>query len=280
MSWAQLYRLYVTGATPRENGRQTRAVGFLAVGHSANGEVANHFPNSQRNPTHPTTLTDTIMRRRILPATLTTLLLASALPARSQVVDQSSTTGTLGLGAYLFQTISAQSFTPSQFNVNGAGFGLTCFQGNCTIPQTATISLFAGTPVGFPGGTPLASGTVSLGSHVTGYTAFYDVFWSAVGVTAGSSYFLTIQSNATTQDWAVVADPTFPYAGGQYRYSKLGGAYTPGGFPVDANFREFYDPTVTPEPASLLLLGVGLISIGAVDVRRRVVAGPRKQQPT
>ncbi|MBI3792626.1 MAG: PEP-CTERM sorting domain-containing protein [Gemmatimonadetes bacterium] len=101
-----------------------------------------------------------------------------------------------------------------------------------------------------------------------------DVFWSPVSVTPGDQYFLTMIATGYPRG-SLVTSYSFLYGPGGAWVSQSSSAsdalpyadYTSLGY--DLTFEEFSaDQTTTPEPASDLLLAIGLIGLTLVARRR------------
>lgn len=113
-------------------------------------------------------------------APLVIAAMATPLTAQTIDVDQpNNTTCMAGFG----QVDLAQSFIPVASNCSGAGVFMSA---GLSSPETLTLSLYQG---GLPGqgGTMIASGT-GLASP----GAYFDVFWSAVNVVPGNTYYLDL----------------------------------------------------------------------------------------
>ena len=155
-------------------------------------------------------------------APLVIAAMATPLAAQTIDVDQpNNTTCMAGFG----QVDLAQSFIPVASNCSGAGVFMSAGLGS---PETLTLSLYQG---GLPGqgGTMIASGT-GLASP----GAYFDVFWSAVNVVPGNTYYLDL---SPTLSMCYAGDTVNPYLGGQV-YANAG--Y--GSFPnFDYTFRTYTD---------------------------------------
>lgn len=122
------------------------------------------------------------------------------------------------------QTCLAQSFVQTHDNVSGAGIMLYSGQGSS---DNVTIQLWTNLPNA--GGTLLAeaSATGTAGSWV-------DVYWDAVPVSAGITYFLVFTGNYSL---GINGDTTNPY--------PLGCVYANEGYmqfsEYDYTFRTYYD---------------------------------------
>lgn len=151
------------------------------------------------------------------------VIAALATPLAAQTIDvnqPSDTTCMAGFG----QVDLAQSFIPTTNNCSGAGIFMRAATGSA---ETLTISLYSG---GLPGtGTLIASGT-GLASP----GAYFDVFWPAVTVIPGNTYYLDFSPTASM---CFAGDTANPYAGGNVFANSGYGAF----LTFDYTFRTYFN---------------------------------------
>ena len=129
--------------------------------------------------------------------------------------------------------------------------------------------------LGVPGSTVVASGTAAPTRTAAGTTLglnqFQNDFNISVNNLAAGTYWLTIHngplsSNAFTDFYWSWADPNATaFAGQEFALNPAGTAWTTND--SEAAFQIFGTSSSTPEPGSLILAGVALLTIGLIRKR-------------
>jgi len=182
---------------------------------------------------------------------------AVAVPLHAQpaaVLDQSQPSGPVYMAGFS-QTDLAQSFVPEVGQCVGAGILLQAGQGTT---DTVTIELWTALP-NVIGATRLAQES-DLGTQ----GEWVDVFWPAVAVTPGQTYYLVFVGNTSL---GIAGDTANPYPNGQV-FANAGF----GSFPnFDYAFRTWApQENAIPDlgPAGILALGLLLATAGCLLARR------------
>ena len=192
-------------------------------------------------------------------------------PARAATVAVDQNNASVG-GNFCYistRNLCGQSFTQTGDTLAGAGIFLGSLFLN--LRQAVTLSVFSSY-----GSTP--RGLLASGTQVTGSAGWVDVFWDAIKVTPGQTYYL-VASNASLFSPTATYSIGNSYAGGNTLYAGSTRNYRN----YDLTFRTFAGvpqvietpptnlPAAVPLPASLTLLLAALGSMGFMHWRRRRV---------
>jgi hypothetical protein len=192
---------------------------------------------------------------------LSAMAIAAASPSQAaNIIDQNAPANTVFM-AQFNQNNLAQSFQQTAGNVSGAGYFLQNGVGSGL--ANLTIGLWTLLP-NQPGASLLASASGSTSTN----NRWFDVFWPAVTVTPGATYFLVFSSS--NGSYGISGDTSNGYANGNTFANS--GFQSFAGF--DYTFRTYSDDSVltgaVPEPATwlMMILGFGMVG-GAMRYRQR-----------